>query len=501
MSPRLQSALISATPLLLVLTLVGMFGAIDALRSHPERKAHKPAVTAAASLPTPSAEELAAQQKQREIDAKFPLHGLVTGLQLKVRMQPSSDAIVVGWLRVGSRIRVAPGPTKTATCATGWYAIATQGYACAGEGIEIGDKPPEPNAPYAIVPPARDEPLPYTYYSVKEEKVPEYHRLPSRDEQRSAETFSLRLQELAAKDPKKAEKLLANELPGEPRKMDLVRRFIERGFFVASTGIEVRAQRRFVRTVRGSFVKMTGLEPRKGTDFHGVLLDDTHKLPIAWAVREAQSFIPRPREDGTLRLLTDDKSITYPRLAQIPWAKREHVGDQLFHKLEDGHYLKAWYVAVAEPIERPKDIPPNQPWVHVNIDQQTLVAYVGDTPVYATLVSTGLPGHDTPVGLFEIRAKHVSATMSDIGPDVSEDLRYSIEDVPWTQYFAGSVALHGAFWHGGFGLPHSHGCVNLAPLDAHWLFDHTWPVIDDGWHGVTTDTTGLKGSKVWITEK
>jgi L,D-transpeptidase catalytic domain len=449
--------------------------------------------------PKLSAEALAAIEKQKLIDEKFPLHGLVTGLQLKVRMQPDPEATVLGWLRVGSRVRLAAAPTKTPTCASGWYPVAMKGYACAGEGIEVGATPPE--SPIAVVPPARDAALPYSYYFVKDEKVPEYHRLPSRDEQRAAEAFGARLIELAQKDPKKAQRLLAGELPGEPRKLDLVRRYVEKGFFVASTGFEVRAFRKFVRTVRGSYMKQVGLEPRPGPSFHGVALDESTTLPVAWAVRGATTIIPKLRDDGTLRLVTDEGSKPIERLARVPWVKRERIGDQVFHKLDDGHYLKAWYVAVAEKIERPKDVPPSEPWVHVNIERQTLVVYRGDTPIYATLVSTGLPGHDTPVGLFEIRSKHVSATMSDIGPDVSEDLRYSIEDVPWTQYFSGSVALHGAFWHAGFGLPHSHGCVNIAPLDAHWVFEHTLPELDEGFHGVTTDGTKLRGAKVWITEK
>ena len=140
----------------------------------------------------------------------------------------------------------------------------------------------------------------------------------------------------------------------------------------------------------------------------------------------------------------------------------------------------------------------DEPWVHVEVAQQTIVLYRGDVPVYASLVSSGLEGHDTPLGLFTIRAKHVSATMSDVGPDAGDD-RYSIDDVPWTQYFEASVALHGAFWHDRFGLRRSHGCVNLAPLDAHRVFDHTWPRVPDGFHGMSTDKTGLQGSKVYVT--
>jgi hypothetical protein len=50
-------------------------------------------------------------------------------------------------------------------------------------------------------------------------------------------------------------------------------------------------------------------------------------------------------------------------------------------------------------------------------------------------------------------------------------------------YFEGSYALHGAFWHNNFGHEQSHGCVNLAPLDAKRLFFWTEPLLPQGWHG------------------
>ena len=48
---------------------------------------------------------------------------------------------------------------------------------------------------------------------------------------------------------------------------------------------------------------------------------------------------------------------------------------------------------------------------------------------------------------------------------------YSLEEVPWVMYFDGSRALHGEYWHDALGFKRSHGCVNLAPSDARWLFD------------------------------
>ena len=80
---------------------------------------------------------------------------------------------------------------------------------------------------------------------------------------------------------------------------------------------------------------------------------------------------------------------------------------------------------------------------------------------------------------FRIREKHIAETMD---ADTATDGPYSIEDVPWIMYFNGSIALHGAFWHANFGRQQSHGCVNLAPLDAAWLFRWTTPEVPEGWH-------------------
>ena len=178
------------------------------------------------------------------------------------------------------------------------------------------------------------------------------------------------------------------------------------------------------------------------------------------------------------------------------------MGGQVMHVLSTDagpRYLRSWFAAVAERIDRPEGVADDEPWVHVDRGEQTLVLYRGDTPIYATLVSTGLEGHETPLGLFEIRRKHVTDTMSNIGPDAGDD-RYSIEDVPWTQYFEAGVALHTAFWHTRFGLPRSHGCVNMTPTDAHWVFARTWPQLPDGWHGVATEQTALHGSHVLVTD-
>ncbi|MDH5673570.1 MAG: L,D-transpeptidase [Myxococcales bacterium] len=468
-----------------------------------------PAATTAAEQPpphsAPSANSLGEQQARAALDRDFPLRGRVTGTQLRVREQPEPEAMVLGWVRVGAALRLGGAPVKTPTCNSGWYSLHPRGFVCIGEGIELvpaGQARENTAIPAGPADPedATESALPYRYYFVKEPRVPEYHRLPGRADQRRAQAFVERYFELAKKSEKRAERFWAGELADELERPAVVRRFLDRGFFVAAAGFEEREGRRFVRTVRGSYVQQARLLERTGSDFRGVELDEQRSLPLAWAVREAQPFEVKRRDDGSLRMVADEAHPPFARLALVPWAGYERVDTRTFHRLEDGRYLKHWFLAVAEAVARPKGVGPEERWVHVNLGSQTMVLYDGDRPVYATLVSSGLSEHPTPTGLFEIRRKLLTATMSDLGPEAGDD-RYSIDDVPYAQYFEGSVALHGAFWHERFGLQRSHGCVNLAPHDARRAFEHTQPQLPSAWHGVSTDKTGFTSSKVYVTEK
>ena len=118
-------------------------------------------------------------------------------------------------------------------------------------------------------------------------------------------------------------------------------------------------------------------------------------------------------------------------------------------------------------------------WIDVDLGEQVLVAYRGATPVYATLISSG-KGSPTPRGNYPIWAKVASMTMSN---QDYEDSAYMVEHVPWVLLFQGHNALHGAYWHDQFGRRRSHGCVNLAPLDARWLFEWVAPALPTGWTG------------------
>jgi lipoprotein-anchoring transpeptidase ErfK/SrfK len=102
-------------------------------------------------------------------------------------------------------------------------------------------------------------------------------------------------------------------------------------------------------------------------------------------------------------------------------------------------------------------------WIDVDLTHQALTAYENGVPVRSFLVSTGLPQTPTPTGQFRIWIKLLVDDM--------EGADYYIEDVPYVMYFYRGYGLHGVTWHGNFGHPMSHGCVNLPTDEAEWLFN------------------------------
>ncbi len=101
-------------------------------------------------------------------------------------------------------------------------------------------------------------------------------------------------------------------------------------------------------------------------------------------------------------------------------------------------------------------------WILVDLSDQELIAYEGETPILRTKVSTGRARTPTVVGTFRIYLKRRAQTMT--GPG------YRLPNVPYVMYFYRGYALHGTYWHNNFGRPMSHGCVNLPTPIAERLY-------------------------------
>jgi hypothetical protein len=158
-----------------------------------------------------------------------------------------------------------------------------------------------------------------------------------------------------------------------------------------------------------------------------------------------------------------------------------NVAGYEFWETDENWWLRSIDATKTDPGAPPVSLGEHEKWIDVNLKRQTLVAFEGATPVFATVFSSGRNEHETVTGSFRIREKHIAATMD---ADTAADGPYSIEDVPYIEYFNGGYALHSAFWHSAFGQVKSHGCVNLSPWDAKNLFGWTEPQLPEGWHGV-----------------
>jgi lipoprotein-anchoring transpeptidase ErfK/SrfK len=102
-------------------------------------------------------------------------------------------------------------------------------------------------------------------------------------------------------------------------------------------------------------------------------------------------------------------------------------------------------------------------WVEVNLSEQMVYAWQGDTLMNSFLASTGTWAYPTVTGTFKIWNKTPIQAMS--GPG------YYLPNVPWVMYFYKDYGFHGTYWHNNFGTPMSHGCVNLTIPAAEWLYN------------------------------
>ena len=271
---------------------------------------------------------------------------------------------------------------------------------------------------------------------------------------------------------------LENAIDGSPDQE------LEQGFAVAIVEEKRAHNEAWGRTKKNRWVAMRELVPARSFLFHGELVADG-KLDVAWVTVEKASMFASEKADKATG--------TRVRFERVHIREEKGTGDKLMVRVEDAG-TSGWMRA--RDLSRARLAPPpaeaggeaaTERWIDVDLNQQTIVAYEGVKPVFASVVSTGKgpPKSDfaTPVGVHRIWVKIFTTKMDNLEKEDVEK-HYALEDVPWVQFFDKAVALHGAFWHHDFGHIHSHGCVNLAPLDARWLYAFTSPHLPIGWSAV-----------------
>lgn len=414
-----------------------------------------------------------------------------------------AGAMRLGYLRRNTSVAVKPKVIKKSNCPEGWYELATGGFVC---GKYVTTDPEHKDLKGAPNPPKMDGPLPYDYGLNLTHGAPLYRRRPLKKERADLEkglqvgkkkegeekpkttdpNAPWYLQDHKGQRPQvKVEDLRTNEQGG------LVVMRMVRGFYLAVDKELRTPSGRFWRTTSGFLAPSDHILLHKPTtEFEGVRLDaegEKRHLPLAWVISPRARKCRPDEENGTLVRVRRTDPLDRFTIVQLT-GKKIVFEDRAYYETEEGWYLRDLDAAFIRPGPPPPGLGPNEKWIDVNVSAQSLVAFEGEKPVYATIVSTGrhhdtdkTKDHRTILGDFRIREKHIAATMEDDG---ASDGPYSIQDVPWIMYFEGSYALHGAFWHSAFGRERSHGCVNMTPYDAKQIFQWAGPKLPEGWHGV-----------------
>ena len=228
----------------------------------------------------------------------------------------------------------------------------------------------------------------------------------------------------------------------------------------------------FARTVFG-YVAADLVLAHATSRFEGVDVKPGAAWPFAWAVpnkrAERADRVPvraAPSEPASHVRDLERRAIVAVLETQNGFAR---IGTDQWVALAD--------LRIAQSSKRPDGIRPDERWLDVDLDQQVLVAYDGDRPVFATLVSTG-KGRSTPTSLHRIKKKLATTRIK--SPPIALGT-WDFKDVPFSMEFRKYYAIHSAYWHDGFGDRRSHGCVNVSPRDGRFLFEWTYPQAPTGW--------------------
>lgn len=358
-----------------------------------------------------------------------------------LRAQPDSESSRRGTVARGVRLPALEA-TQGHGCRGAWVRVHTDAWLCTDGGVEFSTDAPESTQLPTV---AEGQVVPYQYAFATHAGVRTFRRLDD-----------------------VADDIWAEEL--------------ERGMSVAVVGTQRVAQGTYVRTANGRWVAMRELAWARPSERAGIFYEPSEAVGAIGFLRNDTAAWP-----------TAEAAMRGGRRGGVSMSRRDGVHIREEVTLHHRHLLRldaGWVPAAAvlrpEVPAAPHDLATSERWVDVDRTRQVLVAFEGNTPVFATLVSSGRPGNPTAPGEHRVWAKLATTDMSNVDDSsiTSAASLYTVSRVPWVMFFHNDQALHGAFWHDMFGQSHSHGCVNLAPRDAAWLFSWSPPTLPSGWTAV-----------------
>jgi lipoprotein-anchoring transpeptidase ErfK/SrfK len=204
-----------------------------------------------------------------------------------------------------------------------------------------------------------------------------------------------------------------------------------------------------------------------------------------WAEVVVPFTIARVQPSGEAAQTSDSSPVVlyYSSVYRVIGVEPDRAGF-LWLKLEDDRPKAVPYYALGRHLRPivPQEIAPlssgTEKLIEVDLGKQRIDAYESGQLVFSTLTSSGGEGFETPRGEWWVVLKQASRHMySDPDQEAFSDPNYfDLPGVPFNIFFTTmGHAIHGTYWHGDFGRPRSHGCLNVTPEAARWFYRWTEP--------------------------
>jgi hypothetical protein len=215
----------------------------------------------------------------------------------------------------------------------------------------------------------------------------------------------------------------------------------------------------YLQLVTGGWMRAA---PTAVTNFQGLKFYTNPRNDFGWIVDQtgtyvAPSFAASPGDSY------------YYREDVIQVYNMEVAEGVTWYQIAPDQWVNSMKARVVFVNNAPPDNVETDRYIEINLEQQTLAVYEVGQLQFATIIASGLEPFYTQPGVFKIYQKLDLETMQGAFEADRSDYYY-LQDVPWTMYFDQARALHAAYWRTYFGYPQSHGCVNLSPGDANWLY-------------------------------
>jgi hypothetical protein len=270
---------------------------------------------------------------------------------------------------------------------------------------------------------------------------------------------------------------------------------------------------------QGDFLRVTGVSmgvngddgiwwaTTQGYVKQGTIKQSASPWALGWKLPDASEapngWWGETNDDAHVRLGPNTDA---PVVGDLPGGSRVKVlgqqngedvdGNNVWYTIDGGRFAGAWvHSSLIDKIDPPKantTPPPGQQsatWIVVDRTNASLTFVDHGQAKFVTYVSLGVVGRNTPTGVYTTNAKFRFDRMTSRSLPINQP-GYDLPNVPFTQYFTNmGAAIHGTYWHDEFGIPQSHGCINVTWTDGAYLFNLTSPTVSGNQNSAWDDST------------